>query len=181
MIARVLLAAAALALAPAVASATTVTTVGNQTNIFYNNADSAVVLGDFNLATEPVGITALFTAQNVTGSIEFGVFSDPAADGAGGSLNVNIIADNESFSGVFDGVPLVFVPVGGDFVATFQTDFAGALDIKTFVLNFSGFDQGDQFQVNVSSVIPLPASVFMLLGALSGLGVISRHRKTAIA
>jgi hypothetical protein len=180
MFTRVLLAAAALALAPAFASATTATSVGNQTSIFYDNVHSGVVLGDFNLATEPVGITALFTAQDVAGSIEFGVFSNPAVYGAGGSLNVNIIADNESFSGLFDGVPLVFVPVGGDFVATFETTFAGALDVKSFVLNFSGFDQGDQFQVNVSSVIPLPASVFLLLGALGGLGVISRHRKAAI-
>ena len=172
-----ILAAAALALTPVAASATTVTTVGSQTSIFYDNVDSNVALGDFNLALEPVAVNALFSAANVAGTLNFGVFSDPASFRAGGSIDINILTDNEFFSGTFDGTPLDFVEVDGDFVATFSTTFASGADIRDFVLSFSGFDRGDQFQVNIApEPIPLPASVLMLLGALGGLGIVSRRR-----
>ena len=52
-----------------------------------------------------------------------------------------------------------------------------------FALTTQGLS-GDQLQASFSSstiAIPLPASVFMLLAALGGLGVLSRHRGAAAA
>lgn len=180
-IAAAAVAGSAIALSGFGASATTVTTVGNQTHVFYNNTASAVDLGDFNLAVEPVAVTALFTEAHTDGSLVFGVFSDPAAFGASGSVDVNLATDSDTFSGSFDGVPLVFTKVDGDFVASFSTTFSGTSDIADFVLNFEDFDPGDEFQVNVHSVsaIPLPASLPLFLAALGGLGYISRRRKLA--
>jgi hypothetical protein len=167
--------AAAVAMVPIGASAAIVTTIGNQSNIFYdgspgNNPD----LGDFDLGVAPVGVSANIAADNTTGSFKFGVFSSGGLP-ARGSIDVNLVSGNEPFSGTFDGTPLTFTTEKGDFVASFGTSFADGSDVAEFVLNFSGFDSGDLIQVNVAA-IPLPASVLMLLGALAGLSVIGRRR-----
>ena len=168
--------AAAMVALPLAASATTVTTIGNQTSIFFDNADSFQDIGTFDLGVEPVAVNALFIASDVTGRLTFGVFG-PGGLPASGSIDINIVADNEDFSGTFGGTPLNFTEVGGDFVATFSTALADGSDVAQFVLDFSGFEQGDQFQVNVAA-IPLPASILMLLGALGGLAFIGRRRSS---
>jgi hypothetical protein len=180
--------AAAAAMLPAAALATTVVPSGpNQYLISYDNVGSDVDLGPLNLSEGPVGIGTAFAVPDVDGSLTFSIFGDPALLSAEGSLDVNIILGagaTETFTGSFDGNPLVFIPTDGDFVASFSTTFAGPDDVKVFFFDFAGFDSGDQFQVNVSGVsgvIPLPSSVFMLLAGLGGLGVISRRRKTAMA
>jgi hypothetical protein len=177
MVLRMMALAAAVAAVPLAASATTVTTFGNQTSIFFTNENSDQNIGNFDLAVEPVGVNALFTANNVSGSLTFGVFSSNGAPAANGSVDINMVRDNETFMGTFDGQPLTFEGVGGDFVATFGTAFDDASDMAEFYLQFSGFDAGDQFQVNVSAV-PLPASILMLMGALGGMAFLGRRRLT---
>jgi hypothetical protein len=171
---RTLAAAVAVAALPLAASATTITTIDNQTSIFYNNSDSGVSLGNFDVGTTPLAVNALFTEDNVSGMLMFGVYSS-GAPGAFGSIDINVISDNELFSGTFDGQALQFEEMKGDFVASFSTIFDDTSDVAKFVLNFSGFDRGDQFQVNVSA-IPLPASVLLLMGALGGLAFVGRRR-----
>ena len=171
---RTLAVATAMAMMPLAALATTVTTIGNQTSIFYNNTDSDVVLGNFDLAVEPLGVSALFSEANTSGSLQFGVTSNGGLP-ARGSIDINLVRDNETFSGTFDGQVLTFEEMKGDFIAAFDTTFTDPSDVATFVLTFSGFDPGDQFQVNLAA-IPLPASLLMLLGALGGLAVLGRRR-----
>jgi hypothetical protein len=169
--------AAALFLAPAAAMSTTVTTIApNQISVGYTSAGADLVLGPLDLATNPIAITALFGGSNIDGSLAFDVFSSTGAPGARGSVNINIVADNETFIGTFDGTPLNFVQVAGDYVASFQTAFSGPGDLASFFLDFSGFDPGDQFQVNVSAV-PLPWTLPLLLAGLGGLGLVARRKE----
>jgi hypothetical protein len=172
---RYLALAAAMAAVPLGASAAIITTLGNQSNVFYDGSDpNDVDLGDFDLGAGPVGVTANIAAENVTGKLAFGVSSSGGLP-ARGSVDVNLVSGNEAFSASFDGTPLTFMSAEGDFVASFGATFSDPSDIAEFVLSFSGFDTGDVFEVNVAA-IPLPASVLMLAGALGGLALIRRRR-----
>ena len=58
--------------------------------------------------------------------------------------------------------------------------YAGDQVVQFGMIFGAGFDRGDQFQVNVG-VIPLPASLPLLFGALGALGYIARRRRTLAA
>lgn len=182
------------AIAPTAGVATTFNPVPvNQGFIVYDNVNSNVNPGNFNLALGPVALSALFTQLDVTGSLSFGVFMDPhsSGDGAKGSLDINLTrqgnpssfgSDNETFEAVFGGQKLAFQQVNNNFVASFETAFSGISDIVQFDLNFTGFDPGDQFQINVAAVtaIPLPAPLPLFMGAFGALGFLAwRRRRSA--
>ena len=182
-------AAAIVAISGMAASATTIdrNDLENQVDIDYSSSDSAVTLDPFNLAVNPVDISASFDEDNLSGSLTFGMFSDPPAPGTIGHIQLNFTnedgtagVDNETFSGSFGGNALEFQEVIGGFAAEFDTSLLGtsAGTATQFVLNFAGLDLGDQFHVNAARVapIPLPASLPLLLAALGGLGYLSRRR-----
>ena len=177
--------AAALAAALPIAARAVPTDVfpsGNQVSIQYGDEDTMVGLGPLNIAQEPISVSAIFKTgvTGADGMLQFGVFSDPLSPGAMGSVDINMIIDAapEDFSASYDGNPLTFDEMNGDFVAAFETTFADMTDTKPFKLTFSGFERGDQFQVNMepTNVVPLPNSILMLFGALSGLAFIGRRR-----
>jgi hypothetical protein len=172
---------------PMAASATTfIPVTTNQGFVAYDNVNSDVDLGSFNLAQGAVAVTALFADLDTSGSLTFGVFSDPLAAGASGSMDINLTReggfpgfDDETFQASFGGTPLVFQNIGGDLVATFSAPFSSISDIVQFDLSFAGFDPGDQFQVNVArvSAVPLPATLPLFLVALGGFGFLAGRRK----
>lgn len=185
MVKRILAVAALLALAPFAATAATVNTGPSGATISYDGAavSNDIDLGDFNLSLGPISVSAdfikLLSTQPIDGSITFGVYSDPLAPGAEGSVDVNIITSNGgTFEGTFGGAPLNFTPVGGDDVAEFSGSFGSTSDVIDFVLKFENFAGGDVIQLNVQA-IPVPAALPLLLAGLGGFGLLRRRQKTA--
>jgi hypothetical protein len=177
----------AVLMSPMAAPAATYTPVTkNQGFIAYDNGNSEVDLGAFNLAEGAVAISALFADLDVSGWLNFNVFSDPIARGAAGSMDINLTrqggfpgTDNEIFRAFFGGTALTFQNVQGDLVATFSAPFSSISDIVRFELDFSGFDPGDLFQLNIARVaaVPLPATLPLFFLALGGLGFLAGRRR----
>jgi hypothetical protein len=78
-------------------------------------------------------------------------------------------------SGVLSSTPIT--PV----VTTLNTDFTAPDDlVQNLVISWTDSQAGAGFDVEVTvAAIPLPASVLLLLGALGGLGLVSRRRRTS--
>lgn len=181
---RSILSAAVIALSGAVVAAVPAQAafINPATNIFTGNFDNGVIsdLGALNLRDGPISVNGAIAGTNVGAGVTFDVFADPLLLGSTGAVQLLLNISGSGFNIVnasYDGVDLVFATTSAGMEALFASSFADTSDFDTFFLEFANGATPDNVQISITSVIPLPASVFMLLAALGGLGWVSRRRR----
>lgn len=165
---------AVVAMAPLVASAVTVSgqiDISGRVNLYTSDfsATGNVDLDDPGIVLIATGDFAATVSDLVTAALTDIDFAAPGAIWSVGGFTFTAA----SFTNIVDGLTKSFKAIG--------SVSGNGFDVTAGTLQFTTQGGGGGATVSFSSttVVPLPAAGFLLIGALGGLGVLSRRRKKA--
>ena len=104
-------------------------------------------------------------------------FSDLLMQSSGTSLFNYVIASSPL---VYTGGSLAGTLTSGEIVGSFTVTSASATTSQGYAILSQGF-AGSNLTAKVGAVVPLPATAWLLLGGMGGLGALSRRRQLTLA